>query len=497
MKKNYFYLLILTLLFLLFPLPTFAQWTFIRDALLFLPTLAIAAILAFVIFLSGGITWLVGAILNWVISPGFVSLSYTRIDGPNPNPIIGMGLNITQSFVNLALVVILVVIALSIALRLGEYGSKKIFAKLLIIALLVNFAPVLVGLIVDASNIVMNYFLNAITEGAMDIGSQVSDFSAGIAKVIGGAGGNIMSRLGLVMQGITQIIVNLSMAFAFLLFAALFLMRYVVIWTLTILSPLAFVAWILPGTKKLWNMWWNQLIQWSIIGIPIAFFLYLGLNSFSYLRSAFVSNLEMPGMEPATVGFLNEIFPFFVIIVFLILGFAIGLQTGAMGTKAVIKGFQAANKTAQKTTLKAIGRGTAAVGMAAGGAAAVSAVGKMQRTYTAGRAKGLSPIKATGEAVKRQWQRRTWPAIKQTGQVIKTTLTTKAGAKAGAKAGWSKGVAAGKGTWSAVKDIAKQTAIAGAVAGGIMKKKSPTHCPSCGGAAPAGASFCPHCGANF
>lgn len=363
MKKIYFYLLILTLLFLLFPLPTFAQWSLLRDALLFLPTLTIVVVLGFVIFLSGGITWLTGAILNWVISPGFVSLSYTQPCGGispslNCNPIIEIGLNITQSFVNLALVVILVVIALSIALRLGEYGSKKIFAKLIIIALLVNFAPVLVGLIVDASNIVMHYFLDAITEGATGIGSQVSAFSTGLSKVLFGIGGDIMSRLGLVMQGIVQIVVNLAMAFAFLLFAAIFLFRYIVIWTLVILSPLAFVSWILPATKKFWDMWWNQLIQWSIIGIPIAFFLYLSLNSFSYLRSAFVSNLEMPGMEPATVGFLNEIFPFFVIVVFLILGFGIGLQTGAMGASGVIslvkKGARSTGAWARKTTAKRV-----------------------------------------------------------------------------------------------------------------------------------------------
>jgi hypothetical protein len=125
---------------------------------------------------------------------------------------------------------------------------------------------------------------------------------------------------------------------------------------LVILSPLAFVAWILPATKKFWDMWWNQLIEWSIIGIPIAFFLYLALNSFSYLRSAFVSNLEMPGLEPATVGFLNEIFPFFVIIVFLILGFTIGLQTGAMGASGVIslakKGARSTGAWTRKTAAR-------------------------------------------------------------------------------------------------------------------------------------------------
>ena len=343
MKKTPYLFLVFIIFFLILflPSPAFAFWTYLRDAILFLPTLLIAVFLGFAILATGAFTWLMSALLGWVISPGFVSLSYTRPCGgiappANCNPIIEMGLNITQSFVNLALVVILVVIALSIALKLGEYGSKKIFVKLIIVALLVNFAPVLVGLIVDAANIVMHFFLDAIEEGAADIGAQVSDFGSGIAKAIFGAGGAITERLGLIMQGLTQIIVNVAMAIAFLLFGGLFLVRYVVLWTLTILSPLAFVFWILPATKKFWTMWWNQLIQWSVVGIPIAFFLYLALNSFSYLRSAFVGNLEMPGIEPATVGFFNNVFPFFVIIVFLYIGFTLGLQTGAMGASGVI-----------------------------------------------------------------------------------------------------------------------------------------------------------------
>ncbi|MDI6603481.1 MAG: zinc ribbon domain-containing protein, partial [Patescibacteria group bacterium] len=60
--------------------------------------------------------------------------------------------------------------------------------------------------------------------------------------------------------------------------------------------------------------------------------------------------------EAPTIGFFNEVFPYFVVIVFLYLGFSLGLQTGAMGAKSLIAGFQAAHKAAQRATLQSIGR---------------------------------------------------------------------------------------------------------------------------------------------
>lgn len=318
---------------------------------LFLPTLLIALVIGIIVLISGLFCQISGAILEWIMSPGFISLSYTS------NEIVNMGLDITKDFVNLFLVVFLVFIALSIALKIGDFPAKKVFAKLILVALLVNFAPVFVGLIVDAANIVMNFFLEGIRESVSEIGTGVTNFGSGVTKVLFSFSGNLSERAGLLMQAVTQIVVNLAMGLAFFLFAAIFLIRYVVIWVLTILSPLAFVFWILPATKRFWDMWWQQLIQWSIVGIPISFFLYLAMNSFAVLQQTFVGKLNMPGIETTTVGWLDQVFPFFVIIIFLFLGFTVGLQTGAMGAKSAI-GFT--SKYGFKAG-KGVGRGTKAL----------------------------------------------------------------------------------------------------------------------------------------
>jgi len=131
----------------------------ILSALTYIPLSFAYLILALVTLLSGLVAELCGAFLNWITGPAFITLKYTN------NEFVNLGLGITKNFVNLILVVFLIYIALAIALRLKERATKQTLVYLIIIALLVNFAPVFCGLIVDATNIVQNYFLAGIQKG--------------------------------------------------------------------------------------------------------------------------------------------------------------------------------------------------------------------------------------------------------------------------------------------------------------------------------------------
>jgi hypothetical protein len=270
-----------------------------------------------------------GSLLDWIINPNLISLSYTN---PAGNPLISAGLTVTQSFVNLALVVVLVIVALSIALGIKEYGSQRVFARLLIVALFVNFAPVVIGLLVDGANLIMYWFLTetGLSEGISDALSDVWQMGAVLLNALKDMFTLDFSGLAQgLAEVLTQIILNFALGVAFLLFALIFLVRYIAIWVLVILAPLAFVAWILPGTRKrLWDFWLNQLIQWTFIGIPLAFFLYLSMATFDVLKEAFSLKI---GHSPLDLGFFDRILPYFVLLIFLYLGFVIGLKTSALG----------------------------------------------------------------------------------------------------------------------------------------------------------------------
>lgn len=292
----------------------------------------IGAIIGILVLLARGFAWISAALLNWVTGPAFFSWSYTN------NPVVKIGLNITQEFVNLILVVILVFIAIGITLRLKEYSVQKILVRLIIIALLVNFAPVLVGLIVDASNIVMNFFLVEIEEKTFNILSQIDEKTvmATVTEIFNVVSGDLITKGSILTKGMVYAILYTFIGLAFFLLAIIFLFRYIAIWLLVILSPLAFVAWILPATKKFWDMWWKQLIQWSIIGIPMAFFLYLALSSFDGLSAHFKAEMTLPGLKGDPAWF-NNIFPYFMVLTLLYLGFFIGLSTSAFGASSAIR----------------------------------------------------------------------------------------------------------------------------------------------------------------
>jgi hypothetical protein len=332
----------------------------------------------------------------------------------------------------------------------------------IIIALLVNFAPVICGLIVDASNIVMNYFTKEIT-GAKQLISMLKTLGDTLVEGISWETFKATKQIELVLTLFVLTGVNLVLFLLLLLFALVFAARYMVIWLLVILSPLAFACYILPATRKIWDLWWKQFIQWSIIGITMGFFLYLA-DQFS---------TQIPTIDPEfTKGVGGAILPALFPLIFLALGFVFGLTTGAMGTEKIMAGF--------KKGTTAAGRTATSIGWerARRGAEAVRAEAAMiRRRYQAGRTLGLSRTQAAGETVRRYWQRRALPAIRPVSVVRGT-------------------VAAGRGILSTTGAIATSGVRAGL---GIRRRGFRRGgCPDCGNPRVAASAIaCPTCGHVF
>ncbi len=314
-----------------------------------------------------------GAILSWVLSPNFINLPYTK------EGIVGIGWELVRDFTNMFFIIILVFIGLSTALRIRDYEAKKTLPLLIIIAILINFTPVICGAIIDAANIVMHFFLEKLT-GTNPLEAQlIKEW----VTLKGGLEGlttlnpfyqiNPANQVSIVLEGLVLFWFNIIAAFIFFAFSFLFIVRYIAIWVLVILSPLAFFSYILPATRRVWTMWWNQFIQWATIGITGAFFLYLGLQSLTILSDTKIYSTPPPPnlglLEEAGINFINEMLPYGVAIAFLLLAFFMGLSTGAMGGSQILnlakKGGAATAKWTGKTTGGAI-RGIPAVSRAEG-----------------------------------------------------------------------------------------------------------------------------------
>ncbi|MBL7150855.1 hypothetical protein ISS86_02910 [Candidatus Microgenomates bacterium] len=205
------------------------------------------------------------------------------------------------------------------------------------------------------------------------------------------------------------------------------------------------------------------------------------------------------GMEGPAGGTLISLAPYFISLAFMFIGFLMSLRINAMGVKGLTAGVKRGSTVAGKVLGKRMWTDTKDTfkGFAKGAVGAVAG-SNIRKTYKVARAAGLPPHKAAGEAIKRQWVRRTIPAVKR-------AVTTKEGRKEAGKAilraPWTATkltgratLAVAKETWSAVKDSAK----AGWKAGWKMKKKKKGEkCPQCKGTLPNDADYCPHCGYKF
>ena len=279
------------------------------------------------VIISGTLSSMAAGLLSWVTSPDFFKISYTGFD----NPAIAAGWPMVRDLANMFVVLGFVIIGIATTLRIESYQAKKTLAPLIIAALLINFSLLICGIFIDGSNITTKYFLQSggfmQKELTTAIGDQVASFwqnykSGEITTVLGTATGLVFYN---------------TMAFViFMLFFFLFLARYMALWTLVILSPLAFVSYVFPRTKKFADMWVSQFIQWCIIGIPAGFFLWVA----DKITVELVKNPAGPANGSPSLG------AYLIPGVFLIVGFLASLQVSAMGSGVAINAFKGTGKFA-------------------------------------------------------------------------------------------------------------------------------------------------------
>jgi hypothetical protein len=353
-------ILFLSLVLLSFPSFCKAWW----EAVFALPMMIIGAILAGLMALTSGGLKLASWLLDWILSPGFIGLSYTN---PYKNPLIGAAWPIVRDFANIFILICLIIIGLVIALRLRtgpfvevilqnftDEEAKKVLPWLIIIALLINFTPVFCGIIVDFSNIAMNFFLHG-EKGERVIGGSLFTnhfllISSPLKSIFMGGGWKALEEnLNLIVGATMVIIFNMVGIIILGGFCLLFFIRYLAIWLLVIFSPIAFAFWILPLTRKWFETWWNQFLQWCFIGIIGAFFLWLSAQTLSALLPKSPSPINIPIASAETPkGILGNALPYLGAMIMLFIGFVLSFTTSAMGAQALTTAIKGASVRAMK-----------------------------------------------------------------------------------------------------------------------------------------------------
>lgn len=215
-----------------------------------------------------------------------------------------------RNIANVAFIILLLVVIFSQLTGYGidNYGIKKILPKLIVGVLLMNMSYLICVLCVDLSNIfgagLKDMFDNlAPAVGPATIEEQVpyegstgrSLVSLGLLGVLGagGAAAVIFNPAILLSLLVAAIGIGISIFFLFLLLSA----RQAAVVVLTVISPLAFAAFMLPNTKKYYDKW-LKFMQVMLLVYPIAGLLVGGGN--------FVSSLLVSAAEP-DVSFMTAL----------------------------------------------------------------------------------------------------------------------------------------------------------------------------------------------
>lgn len=183
--------------------------------------------------------------------------------------------SVMRNFANVAFVIAFLIIIFSQVTSIGinNYGIKKMLPKLIVGAILVNLSYWICSIGVDLSNIIGGS-INSVLQNAMgdikvfdvnDVGATEDGWVglAGKILVVGAAGITALYvGLSALIPALIAVLVAIVTVFLVLTF------RQALIVLLVVVSPLAFVAYLLPNTESLFKKW-RELFQTLLLMYPI------------------------------------------------------------------------------------------------------------------------------------------------------------------------------------------------------------------------------------
>lgn len=257
-----------------------------------------------------GIGWLLCPVVNflaqiidhsWGILASFLEVDSSIVSTTNPdNNETGATYRAWQIVRNIANVVFAIVFLIIIfsqvtSFGISNYGIKKMLPKLIIAAILVNLSFYICQIAVDISNILGYSIKNIFDNLTNTIADQQIFFNpyddtqtgngmlgiAGTVLATAAGGVYVYAQIG------TLIPVLLGGIVAVLMILFMLIGRQALVILLVVLSPLAFVAYLLPNTSKLFDKW-KKLFMSLLLLFPIVA-LVLGASSMasSILSSTF------------------------------------------------------------------------------------------------------------------------------------------------------------------------------------------------------------------
>ena len=272
-----------------------------------------------------GIGWIICPLSNWLADG--IDYMYSALqeflktkplETTNQNSGIYLAWVIMRNISNVAFIVAFLVIIYSQLTSVGisNYGVKKMLPRLIIAAVLVNLSFTFCAILLDLSNIAGYAFQDAfmgIKNTISTVGENTSTWtwseviSTALSNGALAVGAGYAVSLALTTELLPMLVPAATLAGLTLLFILLIMAaRQALIIILIIVSPLAFVCYLLPGTEK-WFKKWRDLFFTMLVFFP-AFAVVFGgaqLAGILIIQNASGSN----GAIMHVLGMLVQIIP--------------------------------------------------------------------------------------------------------------------------------------------------------------------------------------------
>ncbi len=292
------------------------------------------------IWLAGNFLWLGGKLLD-----ASVQFNVCDMKSLMGTAVVSQGWLIARNIANFFFIFILLYIAISIILNVGE-SQKRLIVWVVIIALVINFSAVLTRFVIDVSNIFAYQFYSSIVGGG-DPCTEESRNTTGISanymtalkfqkyaeeesssdslyKGIEGFGAKTVTGI------MTATFITIT-AWSFIIVAALMIIRSAVLMILIVLSPIAFMGFILPQIKQVMTKWWGALISQAFFAPVYLFFAYITLVLAKGTVALFSQETFASGSEQIFKIFLQ----YSILITLIVVGLIQAKKMSAAGGGAV------------------------------------------------------------------------------------------------------------------------------------------------------------------
>ncbi len=300
--------------------------------------------------LIDGIGAAISYIMNLEVNAILWAINPQTYGGFSTNPGVREVWTFMRDLVNLVLIIGMIIIAVATMLRIEKWGWKNTLWKLVVVALLVNFSLIIPGMVIDVSNFLSFYFLNAAKGENANLGLAIlksfgfaisnnqatapAFLDKGVAQIAGGSETtegviDYAARQGYVAKFLLIAIALILIGFfAILTLFATFLvmiLRAVLMCILLVVAPLTFASWIFPATASYFRKWWSFFIQWCLVPVIFSFLLYTGITILN------VSQISQGGI-------LASIIQLVLFSMFLVAGLVISIKQSGGITEKIISG---------------------------------------------------------------------------------------------------------------------------------------------------------------